>query len=118
MLPRSGVDSQHRSHGFVELKSAPRPTPSAPSVWLHSIVPSRARWVHLLPLACLLIVGASVPGFLVTLAILLVSVVIALGVFIFLIQLPVGYLVSYWRDLRRGRAAKRPTPRRAPSNGI
>jgi hypothetical protein len=118
MLPRSGVDSQHCSHGFVELKSAPRPAPSASSVWLQSIVPSRARWVHLLPLACLLMVGASIPGFLVTLLILLVSVLLALGVFVFLVQLPVGYLVSYWRGRRRARAAQRPSPRRAPSNGI
>jgi hypothetical protein len=80
--------------------------------------PSRARWLHLVPLACLLIAGAAVPGFLLTLGILLFSVVVALGVFLLLVQLPVGYLVHRWRDLRSGSDAQRRSRRGATSKGL
>jgi UPF0716 family protein affecting phage T7 exclusion len=103
---------------MLELKSAPRANGSVPPLWLTRLFPMRVRPLHLAPLAILLILGASVPGFLWTLTVLLISVVAALGVFVLLIQLPVSYLVHYWRDLRRGSEARQRTPRGAPSNGV
>jgi hypothetical protein len=80
--------------------------------------PSRVRWLHLLPLACVLILGAAVPGFLLTLTVLLFSLVVALGVFLFLVQLPVGYLVHRWRDFRGDSDAQRRARRGATSKGL
>jgi hypothetical protein len=118
MPSRSGVDGQQGSHLMIELKSAPRRTSPVSSFGLHRMLPSRARWLHIVPVACLLFVGAAVPGFLLTLVILLFSLAVALGVFLFLVQLPVGYLVHRWRDLRGSNAARRHSRRGAPSKGL
>ncbi len=119
MPSRSGVDGQQGSQWIVELKSVPRgsATGTAP-VWLTSLMPARARWLHVLSLVCLLIIGATVPGFLKWVAILLASLAVAIAVFVLLVQLPVGYLVHRLRDFRQGKGTKRRTPRGATSNGL
>jgi hypothetical protein len=117
MRSRGGVDGADSQELLFELKSAPRLTSPVTSVWWSSVVPSQARWFHLVPLLLLLIVGATVPGFLTTFVLLVCSIALALGVFLLSVQLPVGYLLRYWRDLRVGRSARRPTRRRTPSSG-
>jgi hypothetical protein len=114
---RSGVDAQQGSRRIVEFKTVPRAGSSLTSFWLGGLVRSRIRWFHFLPLAGLLIAGAWVPGFLTTLALLLVSVLAALGVFILVIQLPLAYLARVWRELRRGGSGRTRQPRGARSSG-
>jgi hypothetical protein len=118
MPSRSGVDGQQGSHVIVELKSVPRGRPSRSSVWLSHLLPPRTRWFHLLPLACLLAVGAAVPRFLMTLVLLLAGLAAALALFVVLIQLPVGYLVHRWRDRREGKERPEHASRGASSNGL
>jgi hypothetical protein len=117
MGSRGGVDQADGGQALVELKSVPRPISPMTPVWWSRVVPTHPRWYQLLPLAVLLLVGATVPEFLTTFLLLLVAIALALGLFLLSFQLPVGYLLRYWRDLRVRRSARRPTRRRTPSSG-
>jgi len=86
-------------------------------VWLTT--PIRTRWYHLLPLACLLACGAAVPGFLITLVVVLAASFVALIAFFVLVQLPIGYLARYLKNVRAARDERLgKLERPSPSSGI
>jgi hypothetical protein len=101
----------------MEWKCPPGGTPRFPWSSLAWLAPARNRWFQLVPVVFLLLVGAWVPGFLVTLAFLLIGLVAALGAFVLLVQLPLGFLVRYWRGKRHGGAPANSSLNRAPSGG-
>jgi hypothetical protein len=114
----SRVRASAGPYQVIEWKCPPGGPVRLPWLSLAWLAPLRSRWLQVAPLALLLFVGAWVPGFLVTLAFLLVGLVVALGAFILFVQLPLGYLVRYWRGKREG-SSPAPSPRnRAPSSGI
>ena len=125
MENRSGIDCQiHSSDASCTMTEFKRMPAGKRRVHPLRLVWARTNWrsklLQLIPLACLLVVGATVPGFLLTLSLLLLAVGASLAAFVFLVQMPTAYLVQCWRGRRSAAGSRRRSllRRRPSSSGI
>ncbi len=112
------VSAENSLTVVLESKTLPRRQLRLSPLWFLGSDTWRRRSISLMPLACLLVAGAWVPGFLLMLGFLLACLAVALGAFVFCVQLPLGYLVGCWRGSTRGSSVGRRVLGKAPFNGI